>query len=254
MNPKKELPPAKSYEQKPAQKERREVVSLSAGSREALKELNRELRNLQDRLDSPETKKIAFSAPGGERDIGKQMVALQKEKLPKIFGDIEFESPYLPTHNIQTEQYSCQLATAANVLKALCLPITEKEIAEAIGKSGKTANIWPEELFVYLKSKGLEVSKIFSISEAIDSLIKGGKIILPLVPPEYPIPHAVAVSGIKIRSGKIEFYINDPQYKNYAETVSLDDIVDTIIPYSFHELTPAYAVSRKNFEGKETEE
>ena len=247
MSPQEELPPTKSHEQEPAKKEQQEVIPLSMESREALEELRRELKNLQDRLDSTETKKSAFGAPGGEQEIGKQMVTLQREKLPKIFGNTELESPYLPTHDIQTEQYSCQLATTANVLKALGMPTTEKEIAEAIGKSGKTANVWPEELSVYLRSKGLEVSKISSVLEAIDALTRGGKIILPLVPPKYPISHAIAISGIKIKNGKIEFYINDPQYKNYAETVSLDDIVDAVIPYSFQKLTPAYSVSRRDF-------
>jgi len=248
MNSKEELSPTQSHEQEPAKKEQREVIPLSTESREALEELSRELKNLQGRLDSPEIKKIAFGASGGEQEIGKQMVTLQKENLPKIFGNTEFETPYLPTHDIQTEQYSCQLATTANVLRALGIPSTEREIAEAIGKSGKTASIWPEELSVYLRSKGLEVSKISSVLEAINSLISGGKIILPLVPPKYPISHAVAISGIKIKNGKIEFYINDPQYKNYAEAVSLDDIADTIIPYSFHKMTPAYAISRKDIE------
>src|SRR3989338_2302424 len=145
MHPKEELPPTKYHEQEPAEKEQQEVIQLSKESREALEELRRELKNLQGRIDSPETKKIAFGAPGGEQEIGRQMVALQKEKLPKIFGNTEFESPYLPTHDIQTEKYSCQLATTANVLKALGIPTTEKEIVEAIGKSGKTASIWPEE-------------------------------------------------------------------------------------------------------------
>lgn len=251
MNSKEELPPTKFPEKESPRRERQEITLLSTESREALKELSRELKNLQDRLDTPETKKLAFSAPGGEQDIGKQMATLQREKLPKIFGNTEFESPYLPTHDVQTERHSCQLATTVNVLKALGVPATEKETAEAIGKSGKTANVWPEELSVYLKSKGLEVSKISSALEAIESLIRGGKIILPLVPPKYPISHAVAISGIKIKNGKIEFYINDPQYKNYAEVVSLDDIADAIVPYSFHKLTQAYAVSKKDVEKSE---
>src|SRR3990167_8088551 len=105
---KEELSPTKFHEQESAKKEQQEIIPLTTESHEALEELRRELKNLQDRLDSPETKRIAFGAPGGEQEIGKQMVPLQREKLPRIFGNTELESPYLPTHDIQTEQYSCQ--------------------------------------------------------------------------------------------------------------------------------------------------
>lgn len=239
-----------SPEQKSAQKDEWETVLLDAESREVLEELKQELKILVDCLNAPETGKLEFGAPGGEQEIGGKIVALQNEKVPKVFGNTEFESPHLRVHNLQTEQYSCQLATTANVLEALGVSVTEKEIAEAIGKEGKTANIWPEELSAYLGEKGLEISRISSALEAIDALIKGKKIILPLLPPKYRVPHTVAISGIKIRNGKIEFYINDPQYQNYAETVSLNDITDTMIPYSFHKIAPPYAVSRRGFEEK----
>lgn len=252
MNMKEKPLLAKSEEQKPYQTENLGSILLNEESLNILNGLSSKLNGLQRQLNSPEVRRIGFNEQGGEQSIGKEMASLQMEKLPKIFSGVDFESPHLQTHDTQTEQYSCQLATAANVLTALGISTTEKEIAEAVGKSGSVADIWTEELSTFLRNRGLEVSRIYNALEIINSLIKGGKIILPLMPPKYPIPHTIAVSGVKIKDGKIEFYINDSQYKNYAETISLGDIVDVAIPYSFNELAPIYAVSRKITEDKST--
>lgn len=195
-----------------------ESLSLNPESREVLEELKLELKNLQDRLSSPDTQKIPFTEQGGEQSIGRQMVALQRDKLPQIFKDTIFESSYLSTHDIQKEKYSCQLASVGNVLKALGLQVTEKEIAEAVGKNGEFANIWPGELIEYLKNKGLDVSEIGSALEAIEVLIAGGKIVLPLLPPKYSLPHTVVISGVKIENGEIGFYINDPYIRTMPKS------------------------------------
>jgi len=219
-----------------------DAFSLNSESREALEDLKLRLQDFRDRLTLSDTQKIPFNEPGSEQDIAKQMTALQKERIPQIFKETDFESSHLTIHDTQKEKNSCQLASVSIILRALGIEISEKEIAEEIGKSGEFADVWPDQLVGYLKNKGLDVVRINNALEAIDILIKGGKIVLFLLPPKYPISHAVAISGIKINHGKIEFYVNDPQYKNYAETLSLDDLTDIIIPYSFNRITLPYAV------------
>ncbi|MFA6437519.1 MAG: C39 family peptidase [Candidatus Paceibacterota bacterium] len=219
-----------------------DAFSLSPESRQTLEDLKLKLQDFRDRFVSSDTQKIPFTEPGGEQDIARKMTALQKEKIPQIFKETDFESSHLAIHETQKEKNSCQLASVSNILGALGIEVSEKEIAGEIGKSGEFADIWPDQLVKYLRDKGLDVTRINDTLEAIDVLIRGGKIVLFLLPPKYPVAHAVAISGVKINHGKIEFYVNDPQYKNYAETLSLDDLVDIIIPYSFNRITLPYAV------------
>ena len=105
------------------------------------------------------------------------------------------------------------------------------------------ANIWPDEINEYLQSLGLKIQKVSNTLQAIELLMRGAKIILPLLPPRFPTSHSVLISGVKIGNEGIELYVNDPLYKSYPEVVQLDDIIPNIIPYSFHAITPVYAVS-----------
>lgn len=214
---------------------------LNIEARTALENLQQELQKLCTQLSSPDISRTQEIA------TGQQIVSIQKEQLPKIYRDVSLETPYLATHNIQNERYSCQLASASNILKGLGLDVTENEVAKAIGKTGEAeGNVWQHELSKYLETLGLEVKRVMNALEVIESLIAGGKIVLPLLPPKYPYPHTVIISGIKIDHGNIEFYINDPQYKNYAETIPLGVVVENTVPYSYYAITPVFAVSKKS--------
>lgn len=220
-----------------------DILALSPECQKMLEDLKLELENLLNRLDSPDVQKIWFTDPGGEQEIGKQIIALQNEKLPEIFKDTDFESPYLSIHNIQKENNTCSLAALSNALLALGFKATEEEIVEEFKTNIKPiAGVLPEEQIKYLNAKGFNVLKLTSALEMVESLIKGGKVILCLRPPKYPISHAIVISGIKIDHGKIEFYINDSSHKNYAETASFSDVVDIIIPYSYKKIVPDFAI------------
>lgn len=210
--------------------------------------LQKRLADLVDRLGSSEVQKLPFTATNGEESIGEEMIRIQKELLPQIYGQTIFESRYLANHHIQTRQYSCQLATAVNALKALDpdSSVTEEEIAKAVGSDGsREGNIWPHEVLDCLTQKhGLKSRKISTTLQAIDALLDGEKIILPLLPPKYPFPHVVLISGIKMDHGEIEFYVNNAQHNSYPEVMPLSSVIDLIIPYSFYKITPIFAVSK----------
>ena len=188
-------------------------------------------------------RQLRLAKPEEEQLLGQQIISLQKRLIPEIYQGVQFENNYLTSNYTQNEDYSCQIANAANTLKALGLPGTESDIALALGKKGEVANIWPDEINEYLQSLGLKIQKVSNTLQAIELLMRGAKIILPLLPPRFPTTHSVLISGVKIGNEGIELYVNDPLYKSYPEVVQLDDIIPNIIPYSFHAITPVYAVS-----------
>lgn len=218
---------------------------LDKESKERLNRLKAELTILAEKLALSEVQKKAFEQPGGEQEIGKKMAELQIKMLPEIFKNVEFTSDYLKIHSTQKNKKSCQLACASNVFSALNLPEkSEEEISEAIGNKGETASVWPNQIKNYLESLGLRIQEIKNITEAIEALIEDEKIIMPMMAPKYPVSHDVLISGIKIDNGQIEFFVNDPSYRNHVETIQLQSIGDAIIPYSFHKINLPYSVSK----------
>lgn len=211
---------------------------------ELLITLRGEIDNLVAHLQDPVVTDLPFSSPGGEQSIGRQLVNLQLERLPQLFKDSEMEVPHLATHTRQMEGNSCQLACASSILTGLGIKTSELEVAKGIGQNGEHATIWPGEVIEYLQGEGLRVERMNSMLDVIQALVEGGKIMLSLKPPRWPIPHAVTVSGLSIDHGDIELYVNDPQYKESAEVVSFRSFVDVVIPYSFDTLSPSFAVFR----------
>jgi len=162
-----------------------------------------------------------------------------------MYRDTVLQTPYLKTHNIQAEEYSCQVASASNILKALGFDITEEEVACSIGKKGNVkSNVWPKDIIEYLEKEGLEVKRINNTLEAIELLIAGAKIVLPLQPPKYPYSHTIIISGVKIDHGNIEFYINDPNNRNHAEKMPLSNMINNIMPHYYLRVNPVYAISK----------
>lgn len=185
--------------------------TLSEEALESKRILEANLRQMLADLQSPEVLSKDYAAPGGEAAIIEEMRGLQLTELPKIYADVEYETPdYLRTHHQQTDATSCQFACAADGMNALGVldnPVSEDELKEDFFEEMHYRGTpFPDHIAEFIRGQGFDVQKLTTMTSILDALIAGSKVTFG---PHNP-PHALLASGVRISHGKIEFLINDP--------------------------------------------
>ncbi|MDB5178269.1 MAG: Papain-like cysteine protease AvrRpt2 [Patescibacteria group bacterium] len=207
--------------------------------------LDGKMDELLARLASDEVRGKAHYGPGGEAEVVAQMRALQLEELPKVYADVRYESDYLAWHTPQETESWCQLASLQNAFRALGdESVTQEDIAQTLHLN-RLSPPFPSQLMDFAREKGLVVQEMDSVTDMVDALVAGSKVVLQTGYPAAPSQHTILVSGVRVDHGAIEFIYNDPATDNGDKSVSLGRMLELLEPPLAHnETNRSYALSK----------
>jgi len=220
-------------------------LELSEAMQQRKSELDTQIDKMLVRLASEEVRSKGHYNAGGEAEVASEMRKLQLQELPGIYADTRYESDFLAWHARQETEDWCQLASLENAFKALGdTSVTQGSIAQELNIH-PGSRPFPDNLVSFVRNKGLDASKMDSVTGMIDALVDGGKIILHTGYPAVAIQHAVLVSGVRIDHGTIEFLYNDSAMDEGIKTLPLSRMLELLEPpFAHNAINRSYAVSR----------